>query len=243
CPNPSCPAQTQRKIQHFAQRGAMDIDGMGESLVEQLVEAKLVCDPADLYDLTLEQLAGLERMAEKSARNVLDGIGASKKADLWRLLFGLGILHVGVGAARALATHFGSLDKIESATEEELCAVRDIGEVVAASIVTWFSREENRELLQRLRRAGLNTTAQQTAARTGGTKLTGKTFVLTGTLSEPRDVVKERIIAAGGKVSSSVSKKTDYLVAGENAGSKLDDAQRLGVQILNEAELAKLAED
>jgi DNA ligase (NAD+) len=242
CPNPSCPAQTQRKIQHFAQRGAMDIDGMGESLVEQLVEAKLAKDPGDLYDLTLEQLSGLERMAEKSARNVLDGIEASKKADLWRLLFGIGILHVGAGAARALATHFGSLDKLEKATEEELISVRDIGDVVAKSIVTWFGKAENQELLRRLRHAGVNTVAQQTASRSGGTKLAGKTFVLTGTLSEPREDIKERIIAAGGKVSSSVSKKTDYVVAGENAGSKLDDAQRLGIKILTEQQLAELAE-
>ncbi len=240
CPNPSCPAQTQRRIEHFAQRGAMDIDGMGESLVEQLVEAKLAKDPADLYRLTLEQLSGLERMAEKSARNVLDGIEASKKADLWRLIFGLGILHVGAGAARALAGHFGSLEAIEKATEEELCDVRDIGEVVAKSIVTWFAQEENRELLRRLREAGVNMKAHQTAARTGGTNLAGKTFVLTGTLSEPRDNIKERIIAAGGKVSSSVSKKTDYVVAGENAGSKLDDAQSLGVKVLNERQLAEM---
>jgi len=242
CPNPSCPAQTQRRIEHFAQRGAMDIDGMGESLVEQLVEAKLAKDPADLYQLTEEKLLTLERMAEKSARNVLDGIEASKKADLWRLIFGLGILHVGAGAARALAGHFGSLEAIEKATEEELCDVRDIGEVVAKSIVTWFGREENRKLLRRLREAGVNTQAHQTAARTGGAKLAGKTFVLTGTLSEPRENIKERIIAAGGKVSSSVSKKTDYVVAGDNAGSKLDDAQRLGVKVLNEKEFAELAE-
>jgi DNA ligase (NAD+) len=242
CPNPSCPAQTQRRIQHFAQRGAMDIDGMGESLVEQLVEVKLAKDPADLYQLTLDQLSGLERMAEKSARNVLDGIEASKKADLWRLIFGLGILHVGAGAARALASHFGTLEAIEKTTEEELCQVRDIGEVVAKSIVTWFAQEENRALLRRLRAAGVNTKAHQTAARTGGTKLAGKTFVLTGTLSEPRKNIKERIIAAGGKVSSSVSKKTDFVVAGENAGSKLDDAERLGVKVLNEKEFAELAE-
>ena len=243
CPNPSCPAQTQRRIQHFAQRGAMDIDGMGESLVEQLVDAKLVKDPSDLYDLTLEQLSGLERMAEKSARNVLEGIEASKKADLWRLIFGLGILHVGAGAARALANHFGTLDEIEKATEEKLCEVRDIGGVVAKSIVTWFSHENNQRLLHRLRTAGVNMKAlQQPVGRTGGTKLAGKTFVLTGTLSEPREDVKERIIAAGGKVSGSVSKKTDYVIAGENAGSKLDDAQRLGVTILNEQQLAELAE-
>jgi DNA ligase (NAD+) len=242
CPNPSCPAQTQRKIQHFAQRGAMDIDGMGESLVEQLVEAKLAKDPADLYQLTLEQLSGLERMAEKSARNVLAGVEASKKADLWRLLFGLGILHVGAGAARALASHFGTLEAIEKATEEELCQVRDIGEVVAKSIATWFGNPENLDLLRRLREAGVNAKAHQTAVRTDGAKLAGKTFVLTGTLSEPRENIKERIIAAGGKVSSSVSKKTDYVVAGENAGSKLDDAGRLGVKILNERQLAELAE-
>ncbi len=241
CPNPSCPAQTQRRIQHFAQRGAMDIDGMGESLVEQLVTAKLASDPADLYDLTFEQLSNLERMAEKSAQNVLAGIEASKKADLWRLLFGLGILHVGVGGARALATHFGSLDVIEKAGEEELCAVRDIGEVVAKSVVTWFASEENQRLLQRLRKAGINTQAQRVAVRSGGAALAGKTFVLTGTLSEPREDVKERIIAAGGKVSGSVSKKTDYVVAGENAGSKLADAERLGITVLTEVQLAELA--
>jgi len=242
CPNPSCPAQTQRRIQHFAQRGAMDIDGVGESLVEQLVEAKLAKDPADLYTLTLEQLSGLERMAEKSARNVLDGIEASKKADLWRLIFGLGILHVGAGSARALASHFGSLEKIGQATEEELYQVRDVGEVVAQSVRTWFAQANNQKLLARLRDAGVNMTAQQTSARTTNANFTGKTFVLTGTLTEPRDVVKERIIAGGGKVSSSVSKKTDYVVAGENAGSKLDDAQRLGVKVLTERQLAELAE-
>jgi DNA ligase (NAD+) len=243
CPNPSCPAQTQRRIGHFAQRGAMDIDGMGESLVEQLVAAKLAKDPADLYDLTLAQLSGLERMAEKSAQNVLDGIEASKKADLWRLIFGLGILHVGAGSARALASHFGSLEAIEAATEEELLKIRDVGGVVAKSIVTWFAQENNRELIRRLREAGVNTKAHQVAARTGGTKLAGKTFVLTGTLSEPREDVKERIIAAGGKVAGSVSKKTSVVVAGENAGSKLAEAERLGIPVWTEAQLAaELAE-
>ena len=243
CPNPSCPAQTQRRIGHFAQRGAMDIDGMGESLVEQLVSAKLVKDPADLYRLKLEQLSGLERMAEKSAQNVLAGIEASKKADLWRLIFGLGILHVGAGSARALASHFGSLEALENATEEELLKIRDVGDVVAKSIVTWFAQENNRELIRRLREAGVNTIAQQIAARSGSTKLAGKTFVLTGTLSEPREDVKERIIAAGGKISGSVSKKTSVVVAGENAGSKLADAERLGVTVWTEAQLAaELAE-
>jgi DNA ligase (NAD+) len=242
CPNPSCPAQTQRRIQHFAQRGAMDIDGLGESLVEQLVEAKLAKDPADLYDLALEPLSNLERMAEKSAQNVLDGIAASKKADLWRLIFGLGILHVGAGSARALATHFGSLDAIAQATGEQLCEVRDIGEVVAQSIVHWFAQKENQKLVERLRHAGLNFKAQQTAVRAAKPNFAGKTFVITGTLSEPREDIKERIIAWGGKVSGSVSQKTDYVVAGENAGSKLEDARRLGIKVLDERQLAELAE-
>jgi DNA ligase (NAD+) len=242
CPNASCPAQTQRRIEHFAQRGAMDIDGVGESLAGQLVEANLAKDPADLYDLTLEKLSDLERMGEKSAQNVLDGIEASKKADLWRLIFGLGILHVGAGSARALANHFGALEALEQAPEEELLKIHDVGEVVARSVRAWFGRDENRELLRRLRRAGVNTRAQQAASKPGATNLAGKTFVLTGTLSEPREDVKERIIAAGGKVASSVSKKTDYVVAGENAGSKLDDARRLGVRVLTEKEFAGLAE-
>jgi DNA ligase (NAD+) len=240
CPNRACPAQTQRKLGHFAARGAMDLDSMGESLVEQLVEADLVKDPADFYALTLEQLSGLERMAEKSAQNVLAGIEASKKQDLWRLIFGLGILHVGAGAARALAAHFHTLDKIAAAGVEELQAVRDVGEVMAESIVTWFGSEENRALVERLRAAGLNFEAQQVAAPAGGVSLAGKIFVLTGTLTEPRDVVADRIRAAGGKVASSVSKKTSYVVAGEHAGSKLEDAQRLGVAVLDEAGLAKL---
>ncbi len=181
-------------------------------------------------------------MAEKSAQNVVDGLEASKKADLWRLIFGLGILHVGAGAARALATHFGSLDAIAQATEEQLCDVRDIGEVVAQSITHWFAQKENQKLVERLRKAGLNFKAQQTAVRAEKANFTGKTFVITGTLSEPRDEIKERIIAWGGKVSGSVSKKTDYLVAGENAGSKLDDAQRLNVNVITERQLAELAE-
>jgi DNA ligase (NAD+) len=240
CPNISCPAQTQRRLQHFAQRGAMDIDGMGESLVEQLVAANLAKDPGDLYRLTLEQLSGLERMAEKSAQNVIAGIEASKKADLWRLMFGLGILHVGAGSARSLANHFGTLDKLAHATEEELRGIHDIGEVVARSVVSWFAKEENRDLLARLREAGVNPKAQQAAA--ANPRFTGKTFVITGTLSEPREAIAERIRLADGKVASSVSKKTDYLVAGENAGSKLETAVRLGVAVLSEADFAKLAE-
>jgi DNA ligase (NAD+) len=242
CPNPSCSAQTQRRLQHFAQRGAMDIDGMGESLIEQLVAADLVKDPADLYRLTLEQLSGLERMAEKSAQNVLAGIEASKRGDLWRLIFGLGILHVGAGSARALANHFGSLDRLAEATEEDLLAIHDIGDVMAKSIVTWFASEENQDLLRRLRKAGVRREATRPVAVSGGTQLAGKTFVLTGTLSVPRETVAERIRLAGGKVAGSVSKKTDYVVAGENAGSKLADAERLGIKVLSESDFAELAE-
>ncbi len=242
CPNLSCPAQTQRRIQHFAQRGAMDVDGLGESLVEQLVEAKLAKDPADLYDLTLEQLSGLERMAEKSAQNVVEGIAASKKADLWRLIFGLGILHVGAGSARALASHFGSLDKIAAATEEQLFDVRDVGEVVAQSVIHWFAQKENQKLVERLRQAGLNFTAQQTAVRAANANFTGKIFVITGTHEIPREEIKEWVIARGGKVSGSVSKKTDYLIAGENAGSKLEDARKFGVKELSWQQTQELAE-
>jgi DNA ligase (NAD+) len=242
CPNISCPAQTQRRLQHFAQRGAMDIDGMGESLVEQLVAANLVKDPGDLYQLTLEQLSGLERMAEKSAQNVLAGIEASKKADLWRFIFGLGILHVGAGSARSLANHFGSLDKLAHANEEELRGIHDIGEVVARSLVTWFANEDNKKLLTRLRESGVDPKPPQTSTGASNDHFAGKTFVLTGTLSVPRETIAERIRAGGGKVSSSVSKKTDYVVAGENAGSKLETAVTLGVAILSEADFAKLAE-
>jgi DNA ligase (NAD+) len=215
---------------------------MGESLIEQLVSAKRVKDPSDFYTLKLEELAGLDRMAAKSAANVLAGIEASKKADLWRLIFGLGIFHVGAGAARALARHFGSMAKLSEANEEELRSVHDIGDVMAASIASWFRASENRALLQRLDEAGLNSRSQQPAKLTGGTALAGKTFVLTGTLSVPREEIAERIRSAGGKVSSSVSKKTDYVVAGENAGSKLEDARRLKVTVLTEADFAKLAE-
>ena len=242
CPNISCRAQTQRRLQHFAQRGAMDIEGMGEALIEQLVAAKRVKDPGDFYTLRLDELSGLDRMAEKSAQNVLAGIEASKKADLWRLIFGLGILHVGAGAARALARHFSSMDKLAAASEDELCSIHDIGKVMAGSIAAWFRETENQTLLQRLREAGVNFQALQATNRTGGAQLAGKTFVLTGTLSVPREGIAERIRAAGGKVASSVSKKTDYVVAGENAGSKLESAQRLQVTVLTEADFAKLAE-
>ncbi|MBV9463378.1 MAG: NAD-dependent DNA ligase LigA [Verrucomicrobiae bacterium] len=242
CENLSCPAQLERRIQHFASRGAMDIEGLGDALVKQLVARELVRDVADLYRLGLQDLESLERMAEKSAGNILAAIDESRSRDLWRLLFGLGIRHVGSTGARSLAAHFGSLDALAEAGADELLKVRDIGEVVADSIVDFFAKKANREVLERLRKAGVNFKAEKRAPAEGSS-LAGKTFVLTGTLpSMTREAATELIVAAGGKVSSSVSKKTHYVVAGSEAGSKLEKARQLGVEILDEPALRKLLE-
>ncbi|HEY6170166.1 MAG TPA: helix-hairpin-helix domain-containing protein, partial [Verrucomicrobiae bacterium] len=222
-------------------RGAMDIEGGGEVLVEQLVKSGLVRDAADLYSLKLDEVAALERMGEKSAKNFLDGVAASKSRDLWRLIFGLGILHVGAGVAKALARAFPSLDDIAAAGREKLNEVEDVGEVIAASVAQWFSEPENRKLIERLRKAGLTfqSSTHSPAAKPG--PFAGKTFVLTGTLpTMTREQAAAKIESLGGKVSSSVSKKTDYVLAGAEAGSKLDKAQQLGVKILNEAEFLKM---
>ena len=234
CGNPECPAQVRGRLEHWCARAAMDIEGGGEVLVSQLVVKGLARDVADLYRLELATLAGLERMGEKSARNVLDGLQVSKSRDLWRLLFGLGILHVGAGVAKALARHFGVLDAIAAATREQLMEAEDVGEVIADSVHSWFQTPRNRELVERLRAEGLNfgTPLSASAPRPWA----GKTFVLTGTLPTlSREQATARIETLGGKVSSSVSKKTDFVVAGEEAGSKLEKAQKLGVQILDEA--------
>lgn len=241
CPNPDCSAQIKRKLQHFAHRGAMDIEGLGEALVDQLVEAKLVKDIADIYILTEEQLLTLDRMAEKSARNLLAGIEASKTRDLWRLIFGLGILHVGAGAARQLQNHFTDLDALAAATTEQLLTIDEVGDIVAASLVDYFAKPENRERLEKLRAHGLNFKAPERAPIVE-TALRDKTFVITGTLSLPREHFEEIIRQRGGKVSSSVSKKTDYLLAGSDAGSKLAKAEKLGVPVLDEEAFTKLAE-
>ncbi len=223
----------------------MDIEGGGYVLVRQLVERALVHDVADLYALTLEQVAGLERMGEKSAQNFLDGVEASRSRDLWRLLFGLGILHVGAGGAKALARQFGNLDALRQAGSEELTRVGDVGEVIARSVFEWFRDPENQQLIEKLRRAGLNfTSTLAQAQQSGGGALAGKTFVLTGTLPTlKREEATAKIEAKGGKVSSSVSKKTDYVVAGDDAGSKLEKAQKLGVKIIDEKELLRLLEE
>jgi DNA ligase (NAD+) len=219
----------------------MDIEGGGEVLVAQLVKAGLARDVTDLYRLRLAEVAALERMGEKSARNFLDALEASKQRDLWRLLFGLGILHVGAGVAKALARRFASLDDIAAACPEQLLQAEDVGEVIAASVFQWFNDPEHRKLIDRLRQAGLNFQSSTHQARAAGGKLAGKTFVLTGTLPTlSREEATAKIEALGGKVSSSVSKKTDYVLAGEEAGSKLEKAQKLGVPIIDEAAFLQL---
>jgi DNA ligase (NAD+) len=238
CVNANCPAKLQGTILHFASRHVMDIDGLGEALVNQLTERGLVKNVADLYKLTKDDLLHLERMGEKSAENVLAEIKASKKLPLERVIYGLGIRFVGERTAQFLAEHFGSLDASMNASAEELEEVNEVGPRIAESIVEFFTDEHNRKLVSDLRKAGLTFTGQK---KKKGTKLAGKTFVLTGTLARhTRDEAKKMIEEAGGRVSGSVSKKTDYVVAGSDAGSKLDKARELGVNVIGEDELEEL---
>ena len=238
CVNANCPAKLQGTILHFASRHIMDIDGLGEALVNQLTERGMVKNVADLYKLTKDDLLKLERMGEKSAENVLSEIADSKTLPLERVIFGLGIRFVGERTAQFLAEHFGSLDAIMKATAEELEEVNEVGPRIAESIVEFFADEHNRKLVSDLRKAGLTFTGQK---KEKGTKLAGKTFVLTGTLERhTRDEAKKMIENAGGRVSGSVSKKTDYVVAGSDAGSKLDKARELGVSVIGEEELEGL---
>jgi DNA ligase (NAD+) len=237
-----CPAQRKQALLHFAGRRAMDIEGLGDKLVDQLVDRGLVHTPADVYGLDLETLAGLERMAEKSAANLLAAIETSKATTLARFIFALGIRNVGETTAKDLARHLGSLDKLIAASEADLLAVRDVGPIVAQSIAQFFAEPHNLEVVNRLRAAGVHWPESAGMQQSAGT-LMGKTLVLTGTLPTlTRDAAKEKIEAAGGKVAGSVSKKTDYVVAGEEAGSKLVKAQELGVTILDEAGLLALLE-
>jgi DNA ligase (NAD+) len=241
CSNPDCPAQVRGRIEHWCARGAMDIEGGGEVLVRQLVAASLVRDVADLYSLKLEEVMNLERMGEKSARNLLEGVEASKKRDLWRVLYGLGILHVGAGVAKAVARGFPALDDIFAAGVDRLTDCEDVGEVIARSIVQWHSESRNRDLVERLIKAGVNDKSALYQPEATKGPLAGKTFVLTGTLPNlKREEAAAKIEAAGGKVAGSVSKKTDYVIAGTDAGSKLEKAQKLGVKILDEAGLLQL---
>ena len=238
CVNANCPAKLRETILHFASRGVMNIDGMGDALVNQLTEHGLVKNVADISKLTKDDLLGLERMGDKSAQNILDEIENSKNLPLERVIYGLGIRMVGERTAQFLAEHFGSMEELEKAGVEELQNVNEVGPRIAESIVEFFSIAANRKLVKRLREAGLTLTGQK---KQRGTKLAGKTFVLTGTLAHfTRDEAKKMIEDAGGKVTGSVSKKTDYVVAGADAGSKLDKAKDLGVQVIDEKEMQSI---
>jgi DNA ligase (NAD+) len=238
CLNINCPARLKQSIEHFASRSVMDIDGLGEALVEQLVDRGLVRNVADLYTLTQEQLESLERMGRKSAEKVLQNINASRQRSLARLISGLGISFVGERTAQILADTFGDLDRIATLSAEQLMAAEEVGPKVAAAILAWFAQPRNRELIEQLRAAGLNF-RQEVRRRTAG-PLAGCTYVLTGTLPTlKRDEAKALLEAAGAKVAGSVSKKTTAVVAGEDAGSKLDKARELGVEVIDEAELLR----
>ena len=236
-----CSAQRVEALKHFVSRRAMDIDGLGAKLIEQLVNIDRIKTPADLYQLKNDELAALERMGEKSAQNLVDAIEASKKTTLARFLYSLGIREVGEATAASVATHFGQLDRIISAKEEELETVPDVGPIVAARIRAFFDEEHNRDVIARLRSAGVHWKETEPRAAPQDGPLAGKTFVLTGTLSSmTRDEAKDQIQALGGKVTGSVSKKTDFVIYGEKAGSKLKKAQDLGVETLDEGGLETL---
>jgi DNA ligase (NAD+) len=235
-----CSAQRKQALWHFAHRRAMDIEGLGDKLVDQLVDSGQVKSLADLYHLKLEDVAQMERMAEKSAVNLLQALEQSKPTTLGRFLFSLGIRHVGEATAKELARHFGQLDAIMAASEEALLQVADVGPVVAHSIHTFFKQPHNREVVQALRDAGVYWPEGEALAPTE-MPLAGVTVVLTGTLqSMGRDEAKEKLEALGAKVASSVSKKTHYVVAGAEAGSKLEKAQAFGVPVLDDTGLAML---
>jgi len=239
CVNANCPAKLMGTILHFASRGVMNIDGMGESLVTQLIDKGLVKNVADIYDLSKKDLLSLERFADKSTQNILEEIENSKNLPLQRVIYGLGIRMVGERTAQLLAEHFGSMEAIENASVEELQNVGEVGPKIAESIAEFFSNPANRKLVERLGKAGLAFKGQK---KERGTKLAGKTFVLTGTLARfTRDAAKKLIEDAGGTVTGSVSKKTHYVVAGTDAGSKLDKAKELGVPVIDENEMEKLA--
>ena len=237
-----CPAQRKQALLHFAQRRAMDIEGLGDKLVDQLVEHNLVHTPADLYRLGLVALANLPRMAEKSAQNLLDGIAKSKATTLARFLFALGVRHVGEATAKELAKYFGSVDRVMDASIEQLLTVNDVGPVVAQSIRQFFDEPHNREVVEQLRACGIQwLEADGIAAAVSNSPFAGKTVVLTGTLSAmSRDDAKDKLELVGAKISGSVSKKTDFVVAGAEAGSKLEKAQELGVAVLDEAQFLQM---
>jgi len=246
CVAADCRAQLKARLLHYASRRAMRIEGLGDALADQFVQKKIVRDVTGLYDLTHEQVAELERMAEKSAANLLAQIEASKTRDLPQLVFGLGIRHVGERNAAILARQFRTLEALGNASVEELDAVPEIGLTVAESVHDWFADEGNQELCRRLREKGVRTEMEASGGAGGGVpdeRFAGLLFVLTGKLETlTRDEAAALIEARGGRVTSSVSKKTNYVVAGEEAGSKLDKAQTLGVKVINEQEFKELLE-
>ena len=236
-----CPAERKQALRHFASRRAMDIEGLGTGLIDQFVTTELVRTPADLYTLTLEQLTGLERMGEKSAANLLAALERSKNTTLPRFLYALGIRDVGEATARAIAMHFRDLDPLLEASAAEIERVPDIGPVIAASALRFFAQPHNRKVIQKLRLRGVHWPPVKTVVATEDSAFAGKTWVLTGSLSAmTREEAQERIEALGGKVSGSVSKRTDFVIAGEDAGSKLRKARDLGVRVISEQEFAKL---
>ena len=240
CTGAECPAQLSRNIAHFVSRDAMDIDGLGSSIVEQLIQNGTIQSPADLYYLTLEELSALWKNGDKAPKKLLAAIEASKQNDLSRLIFAFGIRQVGAKAGKLLAQAFGTLDELMAADVERLTAVRDIGAITAESIVTWFSNEQSRHMIERLRAAGVNFTCH---TQVTDRRFAGLTFVLTGALSLfTRDEATEKIEGFGGKAAGSVSKKTSYVVAGENAGSKLRKANELGIPVLTEQEFLQMLE-
>jgi DNA ligase (NAD+) len=235
-----CPAQRKEALRHFASRRALDIEGLGTSLIDQLVTTGRAKTPADLYTLELDELEALERMGEKSAQNLLAALERSKSTTLPRFLYALGIRDVGEATARALAAHFRDLDPLLAASALDIERVPDVGPVVAASVHRFFEQPHNREVIEALRQRGLRWPAMKAAAGQDS-PFSGKTWVLTGTLSAmTREAAQEKILELGGKVSGSVSKKTDYVIAGEDAGSKLRKAQELGVQVISERQFLEL---
>ncbi|MFY9973065.1 MAG: helix-hairpin-helix domain-containing protein, partial [Chromatiaceae bacterium] len=231
-----CPAQRKESLRHFASRRAMDIEGLGEKLVDQLVELDLVHEPADLYHLEAEQLAALERMGEKSAANVIAALERSKATTFARFIYALGIREVGEATAAALAARFNRIEDLEGDTT----AVEGVGPVVAAHIAGFLAQAHNREAIQRLIEAGVHWPETTGSTEAGDRPLEGKTIVITGTLARPREAVKAQLESLGAKVTGSVSGRTDYVLAGAEAGSKLEKARDLGVRVIDEADLAAL---
>ena len=239
CTNPQCPAQLLRNLIHFASRDAMDIDGLGPAILEQLLQGGMIHSPADLYTLQVEQLQKLDRFGKKSAENLVAAVERSKGNDLYRLVYALGIPHIGVKAAQVLCEAYPSMEKLQAASQEELAQIEGFGGIMSEEVAAFFQKESARALVDRLRELGVNMEAQRQESQ--GTSLLGSTFVLTGTLpTMSRKEATQLIESHGGKVTSSVSKKTSYVLAGEEAGSKLEKARQLEIPVLTEEELLRM---